>query len=161
MKFLAAGLAALLFSQPLGALAQPSSAPAASQPVLLPLPPGKPIQSGSEALKGYTLEEFKILLRIHANYRNWGLQVPLLEKKSKDSESLANVRAKQLEIQDLEIDLLKRERTRLFEKWKQDNKLRHECENKPAFGNWIAWTAAAVMTAVAITLGALWLEARD
>jgi hypothetical protein len=154
-------LMSLLVSQPLWALAQPQTAPAASQPVLLPLPPGKPVQSGSELLRGYSLEEFKIVLRIHADYRAWGIQVPVLKEEVKHYEGLVENLYKQLKLQEENTTLLKEDRARLYEKWQTDNRLRHECENKPAFGSWVAWTAAAVMTAVSITFVALWLEARN
>lgn len=50
------------------------------------------------------------------------------------------------------LDTLEYENDRLFRKWKDENKKRHEAENKADYA-WIGWTAAAVLGASTLALG--------
>lgn len=68
-------------------------------------------------------------------------------------ENTNALKDKQLKQKDVQIDILEKDRQRLFEKWKEDNRLRHECEEKSKWGSWIAWGTAGVATVVAIVLG--------
>jgi len=147
-----AALTAVLFSSQLSLASElPQSFPV-SQPVFLSLPRGESVQGQRGMLRGYALEEFKILLRIYADYRSWGNQVSNLQKEVNNFRKLSALNRKHLRIQDEEVDLLKKENTRLFEKWQRDNQLKHECENRPSLGSWIAWTAAAAAAVVAAVL---------
>ncbi len=56
------------------------------------------------------------------------------------------------------VGVLKTENERLFQKWEKENKLRHEAEQKPQFGSWVAWGTAgffvvttAVLTGIVIS----------
>ena len=154
----------LLAMAPALSLAQPTSAPTSrptSQPTIIPFPNGMRLTVGRGVFQGYNLEDFKILLRIHADYRALWTQAPLLKNNIRQARELSENLSKQLKLYEEEVTLFKKEKIRLFEKWKKDNQLRHECENKPMFGHWIAWAATAVMTAATITFAALWLEVRE
>lgn len=50
------------------------------------------------------------------------------------------------------ISVQEQENTRLFDKWKEENKKRREAENKPSY-SWIGWTAAAVFATSTLAFG--------
>lgn len=143
------------------ALGQPVSPPA-SQPVLLELPKGERFKTPQGERQGYSLEEMKVILHIHADYRSWGQQIPKLKLQVESYSSLTENQSKQLTLQAEQIKVLQGERTLLTEKWSKENEARHLCENKPAFGSWVAWSIAGVMTVVAAVLtGVLIYKARE
>jgi hypothetical protein len=155
MRLTAVALAALLASQPFVALSQPSGAPTSqptSAPVLLKLPVGTRLATPKGTFQGYTLPEMKIILRIEADYRAWGHQIPEYEKIVKDYKLLSDNQDKQVKLLKNQVVVLKKDHVRLTKKWTEENKLRHLCENKPNFGSWIAWSVAAAMAATAAVL---------
>jgi hypothetical protein len=143
------------------ALGQPVSPPA-SQPVLLELPKGERLKTPQGERQGYSLEEMKVILHIYVDYRSWGQQMPKLKLQVESYSSLTENQSKQLTLQAEQIKMLQGERTLLTEKWSKENEARHLCENKPAFGSWVAWSIAGVMTVVAAVLtGVLIYKARE
>jgi len=130
------------------ASAQPVSPPT-SQPVLLELPKGERLKTPQGERQGYSLEEMKVILHIFVDYRSWGQQMPKLKFQVENYSSLTENQSKQLILQANQLKLLQSERTLLTEKWSKENEARHLCENKPAFGSWIAWGIAGVATVAA------------
>lgn len=124
------------------------------------LPKGSYVSVGEKKLRAYTLEEFKIVLHIYADYKAWHVQVPKLKDQVLKLTELSQNRERQLKLADANIKILEGERKLLTEKWEKENKLRHECENKPAFGSWIAWSTAGAMGLVATVLAVV-LIVRD
>jgi len=116
------------------------------------LPPGSSVKVGKKTLRGYTLEEFKTILHIHADYKSWHAKIPKLETKILKLEQLANNQVKQISLLGSSVEILKSERKLLTKKWENENRLRHECENKPAFGSWLAWGSAGAVGALATVL---------
>lgn len=161
MRYLTSPLMALLLaSLTLGpvALAQPTSQPTAapaSQPVLLKLPKGERLKTPQGTRQGYSLEEMKVLLHIYVDYRSWGLQVPKLKFQIDRYGKITLNQSKQLKLQAEQIKILHDERKLLTDKWSKENEKRHLCENKPAFGSWIAWGTAGVMAVVAAVLAGI------
>lgn len=160
-------VALLLASLTLGpvALAQPTSQPTAapaSQPVLRELPKGERLKTPQGERQGYSLEEMKVLLHIYADYRSWGLQVPQLKLQVDRYGKITLNQSNQLKLQEEQIKILHGERRLLTDKWSKENEKRHLCENKPAFGSWIAWGTAGVMAVVAAVLaGILIVKGKD
>ena len=134
-------MVALLVSQ----LALPAWAQPTTQPVLLELPMGRPIQTPQGRLQGFNLDEFKLILRIHTDYRAWGKQVPLLLLQTKDLTDLVENHKLQIKLLQEQKTTLEAEIPRLTKKWSDENLKRLQCENKPALGSWIAWGAAALL----------------
>ncbi len=164
MKLLATALATLLLLQPVLAASQPTSGPTSaptSQPSTIPFPPGTRLTLRQGTLQGFNLAEFKMLLRIHADYRALWTQVPLLRKSTKQYQALAGNLSKQLKLQGEESNLLRAERTRLAKKWQEENRLRHLAENKPSIMTWLGWGSAAVMGIVATVLAIVLAVDRD
>ena len=116
------------------------------------LPAGSQVEVGGNHLRAYTLEEFKIVLHIYADYMNWHTQVPKLTDQATKLSQLVENQNQQLKLRAGEVKILGEERDRLTKKWTEENRLRHLCENKPAFGSWIAWSAAGAMSLVATVL---------
>jgi len=136
------------------AWAQPTSAPA-SQPVLRTLPAGQMVDVKKEKLKGFNLEEFKVILHIYTDYRVWGVQLPKMQLQIDDLTKLSQNQTYQLGLRAEEVKIYQQERKLLTEKYLNENKLRHLCENKPNFGSWIAWGSAAAMGIVAAVLAGI------
>lgn len=78
--------------------------------------------------------------------------MPKLKTQVSKLAELTQNQKRQLSLADENIKILKDERKLLTEKWEKENKLRHECENTPAFGSWIAWGSAGAMGLVATVL---------
>jgi hypothetical protein len=155
MRSLVVILAAQLAVTPLWA--QPVSAPD-SQPVLLELPVGKPIQTPQGRLQGFNLDEFKLILRIHTDYRAWGRQVPLLMLQVKTLEDQIINYKLQINLLQEQKAALELELPRLTKKWSDENLKRLQCEAKPAFGPWVAWGVAALATVTAAVLAGVLLS---
>lgn len=146
------------------AIAQPTSAPTSiptSQPVLKELPDGSRIKTKDGTFQGYSLEEMKVILHIHADYRVWGKQIPLLKKQVGDLTILSMNQSHQINLSAVEAGVLRLERDTLFKKWKEENLKRHLAENKPAFGSWIAWGCVAVATTVAAVLAGILIAKKE
>lgn len=132
----------LVLQLALPAWAQPTPT---TQPVLLELPMGRPVQTPQGRLQGFNLDEFKLILHIHTDYRAWGKQVPLLLLQTKDLTDLVENHKLQIKLLQEQKITIQGEVDRLTKKWSDENKKRLECENKPALGSWIAWGAAALL----------------
>jgi hypothetical protein len=126
---------------------------ASAQSYLLKLPAGMQVTHGGDQLRGFTLDEFKVILDIYADYKNWGKQLPELKSQILNLDKIILVKSSQEKLYETSIKTLKDDQSRLFAKWKEENRLRHLAENKPAVGSWIAWGAAGVAGTVAIVLG--------
>ena len=124
------------------------------------LPVGSYVSVGDKKLRAYTLEEFKIVLHIYADYKSWHGQVPKLTEQVTKLVQLAENQNRRLKLRSDEVKILQDERELLTKKWAEENKLRHLCENKPAFGSWISWGAAGTASLVAAVL-AIVLVAKD
>lgn len=144
MRFLILILISLLIVPPALSLAHPP---------LFRLPEGKRVEVSGEILQGYTLSEMKILLKMDVDLESFSEQLPKIKAALDAAEKALKAKDVMLESKDKQISLLVQDRDRITEKWSQENKLRHECENKPKFGSWIAWGIAAVLGATAIALG--------
>jgi hypothetical protein len=160
MRILTAVAIVMLVSHPV--MAQPTSAPT-SQSVsekLLKFPAGKRLKTSQGTFQGYSLEEMKVLLKIDAEYRLCFEQTPIYDKLVNDYKELNENKAKQLILLKSQIQILNQDRDRITKKWTEENRLRHECENKPSFWSWVSWGVAAAATATAAILAGI-LVARD
>lgn len=115
------------------------------------LPQGKRIISDDVTYHAYTLEEFKILLNIYNDYKIYNQHVPILKANLAKADKIMGLKDQHMEYQSRQFEIIFAEKNRLYEKWKKENKLRHECENEPNFGSWISWSIAAAAT-VATTI---------
>lgn len=117
------------------------------------LPQGIRLDTERGMFQAYTLEEFKILLKMDVDLEYFEKDNVLYKKMFDEATRITEDQVKIVTSQDKQINILKNENSRLIEKWKEDNRLRHECENRPMFGNWIAWTLAGVAAVVALSFG--------
>lgn len=138
----------------------PALAKPASQPAVLELPKGTRVKIGVLSYQGFRLEEFKVILKINESYKSWAAQIPMFQKRTKHLEDLSKNQSQQLWLQGETIRVLEAERRFLTDKWTKENKLRHIAENRPRFGNWLAWGSAAVAAAVAAVLGGILIAER-
>jgi len=117
------------------------------------LPPGTRLQLPEGTYQGYTLEEMKVLLKMDVDLEAYEKEIPKYKQSLEDYAKVLEAKEAIIKSKDKQVNLLKEDMARLTTKWSEENKLRHECENKPKFGSWIAWTIAAVATVTAIALG--------
>jgi hypothetical protein len=116
------------------------------------LPPGMPCEVDGTRYQCFTLDEMKTLLMLEnelryfeTNYIQMFRKVSLLE----DENLLLKGQLFSVEEQNA---LLTLDRERIYLKWEEENKLRLELENKPNFGNPIAWGIVGVEASVIIGL---------
>lgn len=140
--FVAALLAAILASQPFVAGARERYR----------LPAGQRLTTAQGTFQGYTLEEFKLLLKMDVDLESFTQQIPKYVEVLENNDKLISNLHKQLELKDKSITILQEERVRLTEKWTEENRLRHVAENKGSWTPWLAWGAAGVATVVAAVL---------
>lgn len=116
------------------------------------LPAGKRFDDPPRIL--YTLEEFKVILKMDVDLEFYEkTQLPKIKAEVELLRKSLEAQTEVIKSKDTQLSIANQDRTRLTEKWSQENKARLECENKPKFGSWIAWTIAAVMAASALSLG--------
>jgi hypothetical protein len=121
-------------------------------PEMTKLPSGIPCEVDGTRYQCFTLDEMKDLLMLEnelrffeTNYIQMFKKVSLLE----DENRLLKGQVFSL-VED--NNLLKLDRERIFLKWEEENKLRLKEENKPNFGNPIAWGIVGVEASVIIGL---------
>jgi hypothetical protein len=119
------------------------------------LPPGARLQIAQGTVQSYSLEEMKILLKMDVDLEAYEKEIPKYKKSLEDYGKIVESMSIMLKSKDVQIDTLTKERVRITEKWSQENKLRHECENSPRIGSWVAWSIAGVATVTAICLGVI------
>lgn len=117
------------------------------------LPEGRRCRVGGETFQCYNLEEYKELLRMDIDLRFYEEAYPNALERINSLELIVTDLQIALDAANRQIDTLQLERDRLFNKWKKENKLRLEAENKPMIGNWFAWGLAAVEAVAILTLG--------
>jgi hypothetical protein len=145
MGLIAALLVAVLASQPLVAGARDRYR----------LPAGQRLTTAQGTFQSFTLEDFKVLLKMDVDLESFSLQIPKYLKVQEDLTKLSVNLGKQLKLKDKTITVLQGERARLTKKWTEENRLRHLAENKVSWTSWFAWGAAGVMTVVAAVLAGI------
>jgi len=130
----------------------------ATQPALIQLPQGTRLTTPQGTFQGYSLEEFKIILRLEAEYIANTRKLEVNQVLVQNLTLLTQNQTKQLELLKKDNTTLKAEEERKHKMWVEENRLRHLAENRPNFGSWIAWgtagvfaVATAVLTSVLIS----------
>ena len=152
MKFIATFLIALLASQSAFVYADN----------LYRLPKGKSLTTSEGEFKGYTLEEFKVLLGMDADLKVLETNVPIIaDSLMQYVKVTANLR-KQLVVKDNIIGLQDKEIDRVTDKWVDDNRLRHVAENEVDWWTITAWGSAGAFAILsAVLAGVLIVNAND
>lgn len=123
---------------------------------LLELPKGTHLVVDGMGYRAYTFQDLKLIAHIYADYRSWGQQIPDLNRQIELYTELSINQYRQISSLSADQEVMRKENKRLLDKWETENKLRHEAENRPWWGNWAAWGVAAVATAtVAVLTGVL------
>ena len=116
------------------------------------LPNGKLVEDQGVKLKCFTLEEFKVILKLEADLQTYVKQVAKYDKSLSDYDKLRLNLVSQLASKSKQVKVLSADLDRLTKKWTEENRLRHIAENRVPFTTWIAWGTAGVATAVATVL---------
>jgi hypothetical protein len=138
-------LAVLLASQPAWVLARETYR----------LPEGMRLTVQQGTFQAYSLEEFKLLLKMDVDLESFTKQIPKYIKLQENLTKLNVNINKQLELAQNTIKVLYGERDRLTKKWTEENRLRHLAENKPSIMTWLGWGSAAAMGIVATVLAVI------
>jgi len=96
-----------------------------------------------------------VLLKMDVDLEAYDKEIPHYKQQLVDFQKLVEAKDEIIKSKDAIIAIQKQDRERLMVKWIEDNRLRHLCENKPAFGSWLAWGTAGVATAVATVLAVI------
>jgi hypothetical protein len=142
MRYVSALLVALVLAQPALVLARDRYR----------LPEGKRLKIEQRTYQGYTLEEMKVLLKMDVDLEMYSKEIPKFREIIADKTELASELRKIIDAKDEQIRIVSTDKDRLFTKWAEENRKRHLAENKPNWGSWLGWTAAAAMTIVSVTL---------
>jgi hypothetical protein len=121
-------------------------------PEMTKLPSGIPCEVDGTRYQCFTLDEMKELLMLENELRYFETNYIQMFKKVSLLEGENRLLKGQVFSLGEDNDLLKLDRERIFLKWEEENKLRLEAENKPNFGNPIAWGIVGVEASVIIGL---------
>ena len=137
---------------PLGGLNGDGTVLVGELPESTKLPSGIPCTVDGTRYQCFTLDEMKDLLMLEnelrffeTNYINMFKKVSLLEDENRLLKGQVFSTEQQLSIMTIDRD-------RIFLKWEEENELRLQLENKPNFGNPIAWGIVGVEASVIIGL---------
>lgn len=115
------------------------------------LPLGRRCSLASETYQCFNLDEYRELLLMDEDLRNLdrlhAADIQRLVLLTNASEELTA----SLESANSTIELLESERLRLTAMWEEENRLRHEAENRPDW-NWIPWTLAGGLAIAVVVL---------
>lgn len=116
------------------------------------LPLGRRCSLAAETYQCFNLDEYRELLLMDDDLRNLdrlhAADIQRLTLLTHASEELTA----SLEAANSSIELLESERLRLSAMWEEENRLRHEAENRPDW-NWIPWTLAGGLAIAVVVLG--------
>lgn len=136
----------------IGEAQEPSFTVDSTELSLYRLPEGRRCVVEGVTYQCFNLEEYKELLRIDTDLESitekYETSLEMISHLDEVNDSLRL----QIEEKEEQISILSQERDRLFNKWKEENMLRLEAENKPALGNWVAWGTAAAEAGVILGL---------
>lgn len=116
------------------------------------LPPGMPCEVEGTRYQCFTLDEMKTLLMMENELRYFETNYISMFKKVSLMEGEISLLKGQLFSVEEQNAVLVSENERIYLKWEKENKLRLKEENKPNFGNPIAWGIVGVEAAVIIGL---------
>jgi len=100
----------------------------------------------------FDLDESKDLLILDKSYDTCLGNSEKKDRQIKLFDKLVENTRAAVKIAESSVDVLNERNKNLYKMWKEENLKRHEAENKPNFGAWIGWGAAAVMAGVAASL---------
>jgi hypothetical protein len=112
------------------------------------IPLGRRCVVDGEIFQCYNLEEFRQLLGFDVDFHYLQLEVLELRDLNLSLTEVIRLQGESIELQAQSIDLLQAERSRLVQKWTDENRLRLEAENRPMIGSWVAWGLVAAEAAV-------------
>jgi hypothetical protein len=133
----------------------------ASQPVLVAardryrLPEGTRLSVQQGTFQAYSLEEFKLLLKMDVDLESFSKQIPKYIKLQENLVDLNVNLGAQIALLSKNIKILYEERDRLTKKWTEDNRLRHLAENKVSWWTWVGFGSAVVMGVVVAVLAGI------
>lgn len=114
-------------------------------------PTGSPCLQAGVRHQCYDLENYRLLLQFNEELTLSRQRVSLLTERLEIAQRVSTSLQRAVDAQETQISTLSQERDRLFERWQEENRLRHEAENMPDFMSWLGWGIAAA--AVAALLG--------
>ncbi len=143
-KILSILLVVLAFSR--SALAEPA------------LPPGKWHDIDGKSYMCYDLTGFKQLVLLAMERNKLVVDVNTLTKQMSLLRDITGLQEKVIAVRDQQVALIKGENERMFKLWQEENKKRHDAEERPDWSAILGWGTAgvfAVSTAVLVGVVAL------
>ncbi|NJL54368.1 hypothetical protein HC928_03655 [bacterium] len=115
------------------------------------LPEGTRLVVRGETYQGFDLGEYRELLHMDEDLRQFSERLIVLQNQVTELSQAATSLTQALRVSQSSIELLEEERTRLTELWEDENRRRHQAENRPEW-DWIPWTLSAVLAAAVVVL---------
>lgn len=116
------------------------------------LPEGRRCTVGGETFQCFNLAEYQVLLEMDQDLHHFQLSLSNAQEQIVRLERINTQLTLAIDGYESQIATLQAERTRLFERWEEENRLRLEAENRPMIGSWVAWGLAAAEAAVILGL---------
>lgn len=116
------------------------------------LPEGTRITVAGVTYQAFDLEEYRELLRMDVDLRFQDEFITHLQTRVANYERLVTEYALIVASLEREAEVYQAENTRLLERWTEENRLRHEAENRPMLGSWVAWGFAGIFAVSTTTL---------
>lgn len=117
------------------------------------LPVGRRCEVNGETFRCFNLEEYRTLLLMNNDLQYYYSAYPLLELQVIELTQAVNELDSAFRMAEEQIELLQAERTRLFEKWQEENALRLQAQNKPNTSAMIGWAVALVELVIIAVMG--------
>lgn len=122
------------------------------------LPDGTRTQVDGVTMQCFVFEEYRTLrlmdVELQAFYEAselWSRRLELLQERNENLTA-------QLLLANEAREVLQEAWTRTYEKWEEENRLRHEAQNKPNLSAAVGWGLAIVFMVVSLTLGVVVLR---
>lgn len=101
----------------------------------------------------YDLEGFKTILKLDVSHGALIKMNELFVQKEQEHELAEAKLNEALDVERATNQTLKNENRRLFDLWTEENRKRHQAENRPQMVPWLAWSVAGAALVAAGVLG--------
>lgn len=108
--------------------------------------------AGGERVRCYSFEQYKLLLTMDNDLHKAEETARELFAFGRSLQTANLALSASLKVSNQQLELISKDRDRIFTEWKSENLARHKAENRPVLGSWIPWTISGLSAALAVGL---------